>query len=244
MESNPNIARGAVDSSTAPRVRLGVWARRLIVALSAGTALIWIVFWALDEGPNPPTSTNKAPLEVRDLRSLLVRDSNGKPLWQIAAASVQLAPDSGVTTLRQVSRGVLFRDGAQFLTMSARLVRVAASRDLDASGGVNANGPDGFSFQTARARWWNRAKRVDCPEAVAATLRGLQFRAPQLRYEWDKGQLSCPKPVEVKGQGVTLRGNRMNVKVKERVVKLSGGFEMVIDPRAADSKELRELVAR
>lgn len=246
MEQKSIPPRGAVDPhSTAPRVRLGALARRIIVTLSTGTALVWIVMWAIDEGPNPPaSSTNKAPLEVRDLRSLLVRDSNGKPLWQIAADSVQVSSDSGISILRNVSRGVFFRDGNPFLTMNARLVRVSASRDLDATGGVQAKGPDGFSFQTPRAQWWNRAQRVDCPEPVKATLRGLDFTSPQLRYEWAKGQLSCPKPVEVKGEGVTLRGNRLNVKVKERLISLPGGVEMVFDPRVARPKQLSDLVPR
>lgn len=238
-------SRGALDEpSRAPRVRLGAWVKRLILGLSFGAALVWIAFWTLDEGPNPPSSTNRAPLEVRNLRSLLVRDAQGRPLWQIAADSVQISPEGSLTTFRGVSRGVLFRNGAGFLTMNARLVRVSSTRDLDASGGVRAQGPNGFSFQTPRARWWNRAQRVDCPEPVQATLQGLHFQSPQLRYQWNTGQLSCSKPVEVKGNGVSLRGNRLNVDIGKRVVKLSGGAELVFDPRAANPKSLGAALPR
>ncbi|PQV65328.1 Lipopolysaccharide-assembly, LptC-related [Abditibacterium utsteinense] len=227
-------ARGATPSifglGAAPRARLK---RFLLLAAGLGAGA-WLWGWlSVDESGQPVAQSSDEPsLEIEGLQSLMVR-RDGLPFWEFSARRVT-TDSSGTSTLATGGgHAQLFRQGQPFLKVSAPRVRFSnLSSNLEASGGVSALGPDGFSFQTARALWRNAEKTVDCPQAVTARLRGLYFQTPRLSYLWDKGVLRCPQSVEVRGQGVVLRGKKLEAILKPRIVKLSEGVEMVFDPRS------------
>lgn len=208
--------------------------RFLLLAVSVGAG-VWLWNWlSVDETGAPVTEQSGEPsLEIENLKSLLVR-REGQPLWELSAKRVVVAPDGSSTTATGIGKGTLFRDGKPFIKLSAPQVRLSSlTNDLQASGGVVANGPNGFSFRTSQALWRNQRKIVDCPRPVVAHLKGLQFQTPRLSYDWDKGLLTCPQPVEVIGKGVVLRGQRLEATLKTRQIKLLGGAELVFDPDMA-----------
>lgn len=210
--------------------------KRLVLLAASLGAGVWLWNWlSVDETGNPVSAkSDEPPVQVQNLKSFLVR-RDGLPLWQISAQNVVVAADGLTTTATRIGRGILYRDGKPFLNLAApRLRFFNTSNDLEATGGVTATGPDGFAFQTPRAKWKSRDKIVECPQPVKSQLRGLHFDTPQLAYDWEKGVLKCPKPVEVVGKGVVLRGQKLEATLKTRQVRLNGGVEMIFEPKAAN----------
>lgn len=229
----PFFPRGAASlfqPEAAPRARLG---RLALLALLVGVGAWGWQWLSTDEGGQPLAPSDEPSLIIQNLNPLQVRGSDGLPLWEISARRVTVAPDNSATLAAGVDRGVLFRDGKPLLRLSAPLVRLSnPSSDLEASGGVSATGPDGFSFHTARASWLNDLKQVRCPQGVTAWLRGLCFQTPQLVYEWNRGVLTCAQRVEVRGQGFVIRGAKLEATLKTRQIKQSGGIEIIVAPGA------------
>ncbi len=231
--SNPE--RGAVPAifglGAAPRSRLRRW---FFTAAGLG-AIIWLWGWlSVDESGQPIAQNSDEPLlEIEGLQSLLLR-RDGLPFWEFSARRVATNAAGTITLATGDGRAQFFREGKPFLLVRAPKVRFSnLSSNLEASGGVSATGPDNFSFQTSRAIWRSFQQIVDCPKPVTAQLRGLHFLTPRLSYSWKNGVLRCPQSVEVRSQGVVLRGKKLEATFKPRIVKLSEGVEMVFDPRLA-----------
>lgn len=232
---NPNNSTRDADPKSASRARL--WFNRsLALRLIGAGALIfagwWVINWANTDAPDAPVTSGDQPtIRIENLRSFVVREG-GKRLWQLAAREIIVAPDKSYTEARNVSRGTFFRDDREFLHLSAQKVRLwNQTNNLEASGGVKVSGPDQFSFQTPKANWDAAQKRVSCPENVKASLRGLDFSAPALLYEWEKGDLICPKTAQIVGNGFVLRAPNARASTKTRIVTLGGGAELIFDPK-------------
>jgi LPS export ABC transporter protein LptC len=224
------VASTLLGLGVAPRARLRRFA---ILALSIGVS-VWLWQWvSTDDQGQPIAQKSEEPsLEVEGLQSFLVR-RDGVPLWEISAKHVSMSADKQSTEASGVGKGTLFREGKPFLKLSAPRVRLSnTSNDVEATGGVSASGPDAFSFRTSRAVWMNRTQTVLCPKPVIAKLHGLIFETKRLFYNWDKGVLTCPEPVEVRAPGAVLRGQNLEATLKTRQIKLSGGVEMVFSPKA------------
>ncbi|HEX8463358.1 MAG TPA: hypothetical protein VF627_01960 [Abditibacterium sp.] len=199
------------------------------VALSLGAG-VWMWQWLGTDEKGEPIAELEGPiLEVEGLQPFLVR-RDGKPLWEISARRTTLEADGRVAT--GVERGTFFRDGKPFIRFSAPRVRLTtATNDLEAMGGVSATGPAGFSFHTSRASWRQGEQIVDCPQPATAWLRGLWFQTPRLAYFWQSGNLSCPDAVEMRGQGIVMRGQNLVASTKTRQVSMNGGVRIVIAAR-------------
>lgn len=209
----------------------------ILTACALAFAGLWHVLQD-DEGPSKASPDGEPSLIVDDLQRFVVR-KNGVPLWEIAARRVVMAADGQSTIATGVDKGVLFRDGAPFLRLSAQRVRFAnSSNNLSADGFVRASGPNGFAVQTPRAIWHHAAKKLECPNPVKAQIKNLHFQTPKLSYESEKGLLKCPQPVEVTTAGASLKGAKMEVQVKERIIKIKGGAELVFDPRVVKPSEI------
>ncbi|RYG65997.1 LPS export ABC transporter periplasmic protein LptC [bacterium] len=239
MPSQPprGVAPTPHGLGAAPRGRL----RRFAWLATCVAAGVWLWQWvSTDDQGAPVTETSVEPsLQIENLQSFLVR-RDGKPLWEISARRVAVSADRQSTQASKVEKGTLFRDGKPFINLSANNVFLSnVTNDLEATGGVKASGPNGFSFETTKAFWKSRTQIVDCPKPVTANLKGLIFETKNLRYNWEKGVLTCPDPVEVRAPGAVLRGKNMEVSLKTRQVKLSGGVEMVFNPNSAKIPDLR-----
>lgn len=190
----------------------------------------WVTTESVEEQRAGDTSS---PLKVQGLNSFVVRKDN-KKYWEVAADSAQVVDHGDAWLALGVSRAVLFRDDKSWITMSAPRVRLSnLSKNLDAVGGVKASGPEGFSFETPQARWLSAKKLVEVPGAVRAKLREMEFSAPNLTYQWEKGELESPGPVEVRVPGGVLRGSKLRANVNTSQVKLSGGTELIFVPGVA-----------
>ena len=228
--SSPRGAAPLFGLGAAPRARLRRWLG-LAVSIGAG---FWLWQWvSTDEKGDPIAQKSDEPsLQIEGLQSFLVR-RDGLPLWEISARRVAIAADGNSTEASHVERGTLFREGKPFLQLSAPRVRLSKlSNNLEATGGVRATGPDGFSFQTARALWVQQTQIVNCPRPVEAQLRGLWFQTARLAYNWKDGVLKCPSPVEVRAPGAVFRGPNLEVTLKTRRFQQRGGVEMIFEPSA------------
>ncbi len=232
--SAPNSPRGAAPASksqgAAPRARL----KRPILAACGLAAAVWLWGWlSVDESGQPVSQTSDEPqAEIENLKPLLVR-RDGQPLWEISARRVSFAADGASTLASGIERALLYRDGQPFLRLSAPRLRFSNhSSNLEATGGISATGPDGFSFQTARALWLSARQVVNCPKPATAWLRDFYFQTPRLSYNWQQGVLTCPDAVEVRMQGAVFRGKNLEATLKTRVVKLSGGVQLIFAPSA------------
>ncbi|HEX9997103.1 MAG TPA: LPS export ABC transporter periplasmic protein LptC [Abditibacterium sp.] len=230
--SLPNSPRGVAPLfglGAAPRARLRRW---LGLAVGVG-ASVWLWQWVSTDDKGDPIAqkTDDPSLQIENLRSFLVR-RDGLPLWEISAGRVAISADGNSTEALNVRRGTLFRAGKPFLQLSAPRVRLSKlSNNLEATGGVRATGPDGFSFQTARALWVQQTQMVHCPRPVEAQLKGLFFSTKRLSYNWKQEILACPTPVEVRAKGAVFRGANLEVDIKARRLKQTGGVEMIFAPR-------------
>ena len=190
----------------------------------------WVTTESVEEQRAGDTSS---PIKIQGLKSFTVRKDD-KKYWEVAADSAQVVDNGDAWLALGVSKAVLFRDEQSWITMSAPRVRLSnLSKNLDGVGGVKASGPEGFAFETPQARWLSAKKLVEIPGAVRASLREMQFSAPNLTYQWEKGELESPGPVEVRVPGGVLRGSKLRANVNSNQVQLSGGTELIFVPGVA-----------
>ena len=220
--------------SRALLARLNSRVGRLLVTGVMATGLYFLWNWVNTESvAELNAGDTSSPLQVQGLKSFLVRE-NGQKHWEIAADSVRVVDGGDAWLARGVSKGVLFRDDQTWITMSAPRVRLSnLSKNLDAVGGVQAQGPEGFSFVTPQARWLNQKQLVEIPGPVQAKLRGMDFFTPNLSYQWEKGDLNCPDKVEVRAPGAIMRGSKLQANINRREIQLGGGVELIFDPSVA-----------
>ena len=206
--------------------------RVLLLAVAAwGTFTLWN--WVTTESVEEKRAgDSSSPVKIEE-SNFLVRKDN-KKYWEVFAKSAQVVSNGDAWLALGVSRAVLFRDDKPWITMRAPRVRLSnLSKNLDAVGGVTAQGPEGFSFSTPQARWLDAKKLVEIPSAVRAKLREMEFSAPNLTYQWEKGELESPGPVEVRVPGGVLRGEKLRANVNTSEVKLSGRTELIFVPGVA-----------
>ena len=228
-------ARSALESvSRALRVfvRSRVGRVALLGVAAVGTYGLWN--WVTTESVEEQRAGDlSSPLKIETVKSFIVR-KDGQKHWEVVADSAQVVDSGEAWLARGVSRGVLFRDDAPWITMRAPRVRYSnGSKNLDAVGGVTAQGPENFSFSTQQARWLEAKKLVEIPGAARARLRDMQFAAPSLSYQWELGTLQSPGPVEVRVKGGILRGQQMSANINTRVVKLGSQVELQFTPGVA-----------
>jgi LPS export ABC transporter protein LptC len=236
IETNHSV-RGVPSSEGTPR-RFSPpnLARKLVYGLGAvtGVVLLWRFLNASDD--TAPPKPGIQAVTVDHVRSLIVR-KDGQPLWEIAADQIRVAADTSTTEVRNMTHGVVYRDGKPAVTVSAPIVQLKnGSNDLHASGGIQATSNDGLQIRTPAANWNQNAGEITCPQPVNAELKGLKMTLPRIRYVWNKHQLTAPGPVNVTGKGFTLRGARLRAQTDRRIVHLDGGAILTFDPNLLDRK--------
>ena len=207
--------------------------RLVVLALIAwGAFHLWI--WVTTESVEEQRAgDNSSPIKIGGLKAFTVF-KEGKKYWEVAADSAQVVDGGNAWLALGVSNATLFRDAQPWITMSAPRVRLSnTSKNLDGVGGVKASGPQGFIFETPQARWLSAKQLVEVPGAVRARLREMEFLAPNLTYQWEKGELESPGPVEVRVPGGVLRGSKLRANVNTNQVQLSGGTELIFVPGVA-----------
>ncbi len=211
------------------------WAGGLV-----GTALLGSWAWRDDE--IAPAQREELPSYTMESPSFTVR-KDGARLWQFDAAQIEPSPDGTQTFARKLKNGILFRADKPVLHLSAARVRLEnATNNVEASGGVQASGPNRFVVESSVVKWNYARKMLSCPESVKARLRDFRFQAPRLNYNWESGDLMCDAPVELLAPGVRLKALRLKASTKTRVLELGGGVHLSFDPQKARPKELKNLL--
>lgn len=205
---------------------------RVLVLALAGWGALNLWNWVTTESPAEQSAGDfSSPLVVEGLKSFLVRRDDGQKHWEVAADSARVVDNGDAWLALKVSKAVLFRDDHPWITMTAPRVRYSnLSKNLDAVGGVKASGPENFSFETPQARWLDLKKLVEIPGKVNARLRDMEFAAPNLTYQWEKGDLQSPGPVEVRVKGGVLRGAQMTANINTRQVNFGRDVELIFVP--------------
>ena len=216
------------------RAGAALWPVKLVLAGAAVWAGMALWNWVNTESvAERNAGDTSSPLQIEGLKSFVVRQ-NGQKYWEISADRVQAVEGGNAWVARNVTRGILYRDGKPWISLLAPRVRLSnLTRNLDAVGGVRASGPDNFSFVTPQARWLDAKKRVEIPGPVEARLREMEFSAPNLFYQWERGDLECAERVEVRVKGGVLRGSKLSANLKARQVKLGQGVELIFVPGVA-----------
>ena len=188
--------------------------------------------WVTTESPAEQNAGDfSSPRVVVGLKWFLVRRDDGQKHWEVAADSARVVDNGDAWLALKVSKAVLFRDDRPWIVMTAPRVRYSnLSKNLDAVGGVKASGPEKFSFETPQARWLDLKKLVEIPGNVKARLRDMEFAAPNLTYQWEKGDLQSPGPVEVRVKGGVLRGAQMTANINTRQVNFGRDVELIFVP--------------
>ncbi len=198
------------------------WLRRLW-GLGIVMVIALIATWGFrDDAISPVAPKPESPLVAEKTRQVVRKD--GKRLWQFDASKIELSPDGSQTFAHNVSNGILFRDDKPFIFLSAPLVHLENnSNNLEGSGGVSASTGERFAVSSQKVRWNTEQKRLTWPTPVRAQLRDFTFDAPYLSYKWDTGALSCDAPVELRAEGVRLKGNHLKASTQTKVLELGGG---------------------
>ena len=206
------------------------------IATVTGLLVTVVVFgwwlWSDEEDPDRTAAPDVPAFEVEGAQSIIVREQ-GRKVWEFSAERIVLSADKTYATATNVRRGVFYRDGKPYLHLRATSVRLnQQTRDLVASGAVHVSGADEFSVRTERAVWNHRLRRLQCPVAVRATLRGLTFQTSELSYDAKRGQITCPRPVQIDSKHARLRGSGAVADVRRQRVEFPEGAEIVIRPGA------------
>jgi LPS export ABC transporter protein LptC len=196
-----------------------------------------LVWWAVqppDEAELTLPEERPAAIEAENARSIVVREG-GHKLWEFAAQHIAIRPEASRTTVENVYRGTLFRQGQPIWQLKAKRVSLnQVTKDVDAGGKVTANGPNGLRIETTRAVWKDRAKRLICPNPVVATMRGFTVQTESAVYDLTKDELRCNAIVTVTSKYGTMRSPSAVAHPKRRVVEFRGGIDMAIDPSQLD----------
>ena len=234
IPSQPTSRSALETVSRALRLFLQSALGRLVLLglLGWGTFNLWN--WVTTESVEEQRAgDSSSPIKIEGLKSFMVRKDDRKH-WEVAADSAQVVDNGDAWLALRVTKAVLFREDQPWILMSAPRVRLSnLSKNLDAVGGVKASGPDGFTFETPQARWLDAKKLVEIPGEVRASLREMEFAAPNLFYQWEKGELESVGPVEVRVKGGVLRGKKMKAFTKTRRVDLGRDVELIFTPGVA-----------
>lgn len=217
------------------------WFRRGAWLVGAGVSVLVIAWGFRDDAISPAAPEPVPPLIAEKTRQTVRKD--GKRLWQFDADKIELSPDGSQTFAHNVSNGILFRDDKPFIFLSARLVHLENnSNNVEASGGVTAKGENRFAVSSRIVKWNYAQKKLSCPSNVKANLREFTFDAPRLSYNWETSVLMCDSPVELKAQGVRLKGTRLKASTKTHLLEL-GGSELSFDVRKARPNKWKDLLS-
>ena len=225
-------------------------ARRLRGAVAAsavcGAVALAVWFAGRAEKVEPLSTPRPAPMiEAENVRSIVVREG-GRKVWEFAARRIEIDANQTYATAQNVTRGVLYGNGAPLWKLTARNVRLnQQTRDVDAGGGVHAQGPNGLNIATRRARWTHRATRLNCPEAVTATLPRLTIQTGAASYEAKTDALRCTQTVTVSSEFAELTSPRAVAHPKAQTVSFEGGVDILIHTRKIPQlEEVRRRLAR
>lgn len=166
---------------------------RVILVVGAAVAVIIAVAVGLRRTPTPATApapqaqSAPAPAPEPDTPFLKIEgtqlsgsDTTGRRQWDLKAKTLQVDRAKNVVTLIDVT-GQLFRNDAPALAFKAPTATFfAASKDVELSGGVIGQTPDGRTLRARVVRWDGRRAVFVASGGVTVTQPGMIIRADRL----------------------------------------------------------------
>ena len=166
---------------------------------------------------------------------ILERDDKGQRIWQIQARNIVVSSDKRYVTATDLERGIYFRDDKPYLFIKAAKVRFdQQTRDWHSPAAFTVRGPDGFVLKSSDARWNNALKTLDCPQRVVAQMKGSTIETSQVVYLANLSELRAHQPVNVKKEGLEVKGAPAVADLKKEIVRFNGGVDMTIQPNAVE----------
>lgn len=184
------------------RVVSSAWFGACLAVLAVGLVVY------LGRAPAPPPGKERpAGAEAREVPGFHFRDirlvgrSAGRRDWELEVAKVTAPRDGKEVEFYYVRRGVVYREGTPYLRLTA-------------DGGVYYPEQNNFLMRG---------------HVVVSRTNGDLLRAEELQWNPLTRQVTSPKPVEAKVEGIWFRANRLVVDVETQSMIASGEVELVKD---------------
>lgn len=153
--------------------------------------------------PPPSLPPPPTPQPVQAVGTKVVIRHKGTPQVALQARKGTTTPDLSRTTLEGVGQAVVHREGKEFLHVRAqRIVFNRKTQNFVAEGGVEVTSPDGDWLRAPRMVYLNGPAVLDFPEGADFQMQNHRARVRRLRYY-----------------------------VRQDVVEMSGGADVVLDLR-------------
>lgn len=135
--------------------------------------------------PKTPAASPSLPQISLEQGTLSGTDDAGQRLWELATENLSVQEAQRRVVLGQVT-GRFFKQGALQLTVTAAgAVYSLKSRDVDLTGGVIAQTPDGRTLRAPRVRYEASRKRIVASGGAVLTQQGMTIRADQVVSDLD-----------------------------------------------------------
>ncbi|MEO8603591.1 MAG: LPS export ABC transporter periplasmic protein LptC [bacterium] len=187
------------------RLRLFI-ALVLVAALGAGA-------WLLVRG----AAERRRAAASRDLLDILpdvsqriqnfhrVKIEDGRKVWEVSAAEAQYREGEGVVAVRQPSVALFLRDGRE----------------------VSMRGTSGTLFLAGK-----ELHRIEVDGAIDVQLGEYALTTEHASYEADRDLVLAPGAVQIRGKGVELQGEGMEVEIGPQRMRLTQRVQMTLWPKS------------
>lgn len=170
--------------------------------------------------PVPPSPAT--PQVIAEDVELNIR-SQGKLLWQLTIEKVRVPTDGSTAWVTGLKRGIYFREGKPYLTVTAgQLQYNPTTENILVSGDIHLRSEDGLSLSTSQMRWDKEARRIVCPGAVRMQVKETTITTQKVFLYPDEKKLVCPQAVNVTSPNAQLRSDKLAANLQTEQFEMSG----------------------
>jgi LPS export ABC transporter protein LptC len=135
-----------------------------------------------------------------------VKVEDGRKVWEVSAAEAQYREGEGAVAVRQPSVTLYLRDGRQ----------------------VSLRGANGTVFLQGK-----ELQRVEVDGDIDVQLGDYALSTEHATYEADRDLVRAPGEVQIRGKGLDLHGEGMEVEVNAQHMRLAQNVQMTLWPKSS-----------
>jgi len=186
------------------RLRLAV-ALVLVAALGAGA---WLL--AREAAARRQAAATREIIDVLPDISQRIQDfhrvkiEDGRKVWEVSAAEAQYREGEGVVAVRQPMVAFFLRDGRE----------------------ISLRGATGTVFLDGK-----ELRRIELEGAIDVQLGEYALSTERASYEADRDVVVAPGAVRIRGKGLDVQGERMEVEVGAQRLTLARRVQMTLWPK-------------
>jgi LPS export ABC transporter protein LptC len=139
---------------------------------------------------------------IQNFRRVKVED--GRKVWEVSAAEAQYREGEGLVAVREPAVALFLRDGRE----------------------VSMRGTSGTIFLDGK-----ELRRVEVEGAIDVQLGEYGLTTERASYEADRDVVLAPGAVRIRGKGVDVQGERLEVEVGAQRMRLTQGVQMTLWPK-------------